>query len=93
MVRRPMPRPLPPLDEEADEARRRFKAENQARIAQLRRESAEMRREIDKRVQRRVEIIAIAKAKLLAHRIGVIRRAREKLAELDAKYGKDNGDE
>lgn len=88
MARRPMPRPLPPLDEEAEEARRRFKAENQARIARLRRENAELRAEIDKRVHRRVIINEGAKAKLRAERIGVHRRAKEKLRELNARFGK-----
>jgi len=88
MAHRPLPLPLPSRDKAAEDARRRFKAENEARIARLRRENVEMRRAIDARVQRRVEINEAAQAKLKAHRIGINRRAKEKLRELDARFGK-----
>lgn len=87
MARRPMPLPLPMRDKAAEDARRRFKTENEARIAKLRRENAEMRRELDKRVQRRVTIIQQAKAMLKVERIMIHRRAKQKLAELKVRFG------
>ena len=70
-MRPSVPVPLSPRSKADDEARRRFQIEEN-KIRQ-----AELRREIDKRVHRRVEINEAAKAKVRALRIGINRRAKQ----------------
>jgi len=83
MARRPLPIPIPPQSKADQRAARLFQ------IEEIKIRTAELRREIDERVQRRVEINEAAKAKIRAHRIKIHRRAKQKLAELSARFGKD----
>ncbi len=66
-MRRPYPLPLPPIDAEAEEARRQFRELNEKRIAQLRAENAVMiadnarRRDAEVARKKRVEVNRKAK--------------------------------